>query len=74
MKKQLSVNEIIRLEKILARVKKRKVQKKLITRISNGTFEYWLKWLEDDEAHRTIDKVPRGILQPSNVELARRYG
>ncbi len=74
MKKQLSVDEIIRLEKILDRVRKRRVQKKLVRRISRGTLEYWLKWLEDDKAHQTIDSVPGGVRQPDNAELARRYG
>jgi len=71
MKKSLSPEEIIKLEKILNKTKKRRIKYKLISRICDGTIEYYYKWLEDDKA---LDTDEDGFITlPTDIELALRY-
>ena len=42
--------------------------------MSEGIFGYFLKWLGDEDSHKTIDNSNEGIIIPSSVESVRRYG
>ena len=72
--KQLTVKDVIRLNGIIGRTKKRRIKFKLIGRISDGTFDCFCRWLQDKHAHRTIDKTPGGFRMPNRVEMVKRYG
>ena len=71
--RKLSIQEIKRFHQIIDHTKKRRIKYKIIKRISDGTFDYFCQWLNDKEAHKTIDKKVASIKMPNSIELAKRY-
>lgn len=53
---------------VLHRVKKKRVAKKLIRRLANGTFNGLLDWI----GNKNKEKRGNMVFLPSNKELARR--
>jgi hypothetical protein len=71
--KNLTLKQVIKLEYIIRTTKKKRIKYKLIKRISNGTFNYFLEWLKDKKSHQTIDRVKGGVRKPHAIELIKRY-
>ena len=66
--KELTVEQVIYLENILRRVKKFRIKKRLVRRISDGVFNAFIEWIEDENKFK--EKI--GYKMPSNVELITR--
>lgn len=73
-KKQLTLKEYNYLNGIYNRTKSNRIKMKLLKRISEGTIEYFSKWISDKESHKTIDHMIAGIKMPSTKELIQKYG
>ena len=69
--KPLTVEQIIKLNKIYNRTKKHRIKNKIISRLVDGTFEYFDKWLYDDEKDRDENEY---AIMPTDIELAKMYG
>ena len=63
--KDMTPKEVLRHQAIMRRIKKFRIKKKLAKRISNGTFNGFLKWIEMKGKHEAFPKLP------SSVELAK---
>jgi len=67
--KNISLKELNYLKSILYRTKKKRIKKKICNRISDGTFNMFLNWIDDKNKKRK-DGL---IYLPTSEELIKRY-